>query len=314
MDSPKIYVSVCERADVHYKIDSTILQQPALQRFNASSTEQWQINRLNVPNLAPSMSWINKAAKLHSTRKRSSRRRRILRKRELSRMIIPKNALSTLSEFHGITIDEFTVTSDPNCDAGFVAAITINGSQYQGNGRTKSAAKKIACEKALRDYCLRKMRKRFHDIGATSLSLLGRTTNNAKNENSGIADDEGFTISLASFALHKLYAEWEDEGFSVQHLLRRNTDNSAKKEKLEHTRYELPKSWENMHPASFLSEIRPGTTYVDKGKIGDDQYMGVVVDGREFVQFGRSKKEGRRKAAAAACDYLFGTEFTNISK
>lgn len=104
------------------------------------------------------------------------------------------------------------------------------------------------------------------------------------------------------------------KGFNVQHLLRRSTDNSAKKEKLEHTRYEMPKNGENMHPVSFLSEIRPGTSYVDKGKIGGDQYMGVVVDGHEFVQFGRSKKEGRRKAAAAACDYLFGKNFTNLSK
>uniref|UniRef100_A0A1A9WRX4 DRBM domain-containing protein n=1 Tax=Glossina brevipalpis TaxID=37001 RepID=A0A1A9WRX4_9MUSC len=267
------------------------------------------------------------------TRKETSVRakeRRILQNRRLRKIIIPKNALMALNEIEGITIGEFTIMKIPT--GGFSAFLTVNGHQYDGRGNSQTAAKSSACEKALRYYVIAKMRQEQQSTKRTgsmsiNFSLCNEPTDaNDRNESNEKVDDHNTEldpiddvpmINLASFALYKLYAEWESEGFVIPDMHRNTSDNErsivVKEPKTITIRNELPVNWESMHPASLLCMMRPGTTYTEKGKVGEHpnviQSMAVVVDNQEYVAVGRSKKVARRNVAAVACNTLFGTNF-----
>lgn len=274
--------------------------------------------------------------KLFLTRKKASVRakeKRILQNRRLRKTIIPKNALMALNEVKGITIGEFTITNNPN--GGFVTLVTVNGNQYEGRGNSKMAAKNNACEKALRDYIIAKMRQNPRSTKHSgSMSTTSSLCNEPMDANDGNESNEKLDgqnkevdptddvpmVNLASFALYKLFAEWESEGFVIpeMHPSQGNTSDNegsivVKEPKKTPIRNELPTNWESMHPASLLCVMRPGITYTEKGKVGEKpnvmQSMAVVVDNQEFVAIGRSKKTARRNVAAVACNTLFGTNF-----
>uniref|UniRef100_A0A1B0AUC3 DRBM domain-containing protein n=1 Tax=Glossina palpalis gambiensis TaxID=67801 RepID=A0A1B0AUC3_9MUSC len=274
--------------------------------------------------------------RLFLTRKKASVRakeKRVLQNRRLRKTIIPKNALMALNEVKGITIGEFTITNNPN--GGFVTVVTVNGNQYEGRGNSKMAAKNNACEKALRDYIIAKMRqnprstKHSGNMSTTSSLCNEPMDANDANESNEKVDgqnkevdpvDDVPMVNLASFALYKLFSEWESEGFVIpeMHPSQGNTSDNegsvvVKEPKKAPIRNELPTNWESMHPASLLCVMRPGITYTEKGKVGEKpnvmQSMGVVVDNQEFIAIGRSKKTARRNVAAVACNTLFGTNF-----
>ncbi|KAH8309603.1 hypothetical protein KR059_012111, partial [Drosophila kikkawai] len=223
------------------------------------------------------------------------RQRKIRGNRLLRKAILPRNALMALNELKGIQIEEFSFTSDKG---KYTAMALINGIQYVGQGNSKMAAKNAACEKALCDYMTHKLMPIPLDGG---------------NEESGDPEDDKSMLNLASFALHKLYLEWESKGFPIPSMLFPENNKDGTSESM--ARSELPSGWETMHPVSVLCLMRPNITFLDVEASGDQddglKCVRITVDNRPFTANARSKKIARRMVAIAACNALFGTNFTS---
>ncbi|XP_017112062.1 double-stranded RNA-specific editase 1-like [Drosophila elegans] len=256
--------------------------------------------------------------KLFQSRKKSSKRIRDMKlrlNRKLRQTMTPKNALMALNEVKGITIGDIIIERHP--DGEFTAVVTVNSSLYEGKGPTKVSAKNAACEKAWRDFVIRKMTPKSSKVqpGAESME-----TNEDEAE---ATEDEMPMLSLASFAIFKLFEEWKRDGSIVPEM--RPSANVAqpdggedapvvpKEPKKPTLRTILPTGWETMHPASILCEMRPGLKYIDHGYTIEMpnvvHHFGVVVDDMEFSASGRSKKQARRNVAVKVCNTLFGTIF-----
>ncbi|XP_037724378.1 double-stranded RNA-specific editase 1-like [Drosophila subpulchrella] len=265
--------------------------------------------------------------KIFQKRKKSSERTRDKKQRQnrqLRKSMLPKNALMALNEVKGVTISDFTIESNP--DGGFTAVVTVNAIQYEGKGLSKMSAKNAACEKAWRDFIIAKMTPKPNRMRCTVPENGPEPMEINEDEGDGPEDDLPM-LNLASFAIYKLFAEWEREGYVVPEM--HPSANAAppaggeavpavpavpKEPKKPPVRTELPSGWETMHPATILCIMRPGLIYVDQGASGDKpnvmQHLGIVVDDQEFTASGRSKKIARRNVAIEVCNTLFGTNFS----
>ncbi|EDW46095.1 GM13533 [Drosophila sechellia] len=229
--------------------------------------------------------------------KKSSERTRdkkLRQNRQLRKSMLPKNALMALNEVKGVTISDFTI--DSNTDGGFTAVVTVNSTQYVGKGTSEMTAKIAACEEAWRDFIIAKMTPKPPGIHKVETDI--------NKDEADAPDDDLPMLNLASFAIYKLFAEWEREGYVVPEM---HASANAQ-------RTELPFGWETMHPASILCIMRPGLNYVDYGlswhKVTYMQHMGITVDNQKFHAHGRSKKIARLNVAVKVCNSLFGTNFT----
>ncbi|XP_019846809.2 uncharacterized protein LOC105228862 isoform X1 [Bactrocera dorsalis] len=277
------------------------------------------------------------------TRKKSSVRakeKKIRQNRQLRKTLIPKNALMVLNEVVGLTISEFTITTASG--GGFVAVVTVNDKQYEGKGHSKIAAKNSASEKALRDYVLEKMREKprlrkssVNNDESMEMAVDAPNETVSENGEDGQQDNSGTSaqiddvpmVNLASFAIFKLFTEWENEGYVVPELRvahppqtgsgndSTNGDGNPqfKPPKAAPIRSELPNNWESIHPSTLLCMMRPGLQYREIGTVGDPpnvlQRMGVTVDEVDYESSGRSKKTARRNVAVCVLNELFGTNF-----
>ncbi|KAH8291523.1 hypothetical protein KR054_012488, partial [Drosophila jambulina] len=219
------------------------------------------------------------------------RQKKIRENRLLRKAILPRNALMALNELKGITIGECFFDG-----AKSTATVTVNGTQYVGHGTSKMAAKHAACEKALCEFMSNKLK---------AMPLDGEA------EEASNPDDDQSMLNLASFAIHKLFTEWERKGYPLPSILL--PDNVKPKPAVVNST-ELPNGWESMHPVTVLCRMRPDVAFLDVEASGDLQdslkCVRVTVDKRSFKAKGKSKKLARRMAAIEACNALFGTNFT----
>ncbi|XP_037928501.1 double-stranded RNA-specific editase 1-like [Teleopsis dalmanni] len=266
----------------------------------------------------------NGKLKFFSTRKKFSVRakvQKINQNRRLRKAIIPKNAITTLNEVKGIKINHFTINNSIN--GGFIAIVTVNERKYEAKGNSKTAAKNNACEKALRDFVLTKMDKKpkSKNQKVPSEDVNMDTTNDSDGADSQDPHDDDLPmINLASFAIHKLFSEWESQGYFVPELnpsANGNLDHvttNPKEPKKAPIRNDLPLNWETMHPTTLLCMMRPSLGYNYDGFIGEKdnvmQQVSVILDEQVFTSTGRSKKVARRNVAAKICNKLFNTNFT----
>lgn len=136
--------------------------------------------------------------------------KRLRQNRKLFRMLTPRNAIAALNELHGQSVNESVVIPTPGNK--FEAEITINNVRYSGVGNSKMQAKNAASEKALRDLVINKFQQiKNHETTTT-------VTDSASADDVTMEDDKTEDVpmlQLASFALHKLFAEWEAEGFEI---------------------------------------------------------------------------------------------------
>lgn len=134
----------------------------------------------------------------------SGKEKRVRQNKKLYRMLTPRNAIAALNELHGQSINETTVI--PIQGNKFEAEIVINNIKFQGIGSSKMAAKNSACEKALRDLVINKYQQIKNQDTASNEDVNMETETDA---------NEVPMLQLASFALHKLFSEWEndDEAF-----------------------------------------------------------------------------------------------------
>ncbi|KAH8368136.1 hypothetical protein KR084_007501 [Drosophila pseudotakahashii] len=265
--------------------------------------------------------------KIFQKRKKSSERTRdkkLRQNRQLRKSMLPKNALMALNEVKGVTISDFTIDSNP--DGGFTAVVTVNSNQYEGKGLSKMSAKNAACEKAWRDFIIAKMTPKPARL-QPNIAENGAEPMDTNEDDGDAPEDDLPMLNLASFAIYKLFAEWEREGYVVPEM--HPSANAAapaggeaappvpavpKEPKKPPVRTELPSGWETMHPATILCIMRPGLIYVDYGASGEKpnvlQHLGIMVDNQEFTANGRSKKIARRNVAVDVCNTLFGTNFS----
>lgn len=122
-------------------------------------------------------------------------------------MLTPRNAIAALNELHGQSINETTVV--PVQGNKFEAEIVINNVKFTGVGNSKMAAKNAACEKALRDLVINKFKQ------IKTETITEPVTSEDVNMEDGEPSGDVPMLQLASFALHKLFSEWESEGFEI---------------------------------------------------------------------------------------------------
>lgn len=266
-------------------------------------------------------------SKLQGVRKISNKERRRRQNENLRRLLTPKNALMVLNEIMpGEQVaSQFKVEPvatagqfyQPNPNAHcFRADLTLQGHNYKGFGENKLLARNAAAEQAIRDLMLARMARLLHDRADA-----GEQMQEGENEET---DEALPMIQLASYALHKLFTEWECEGHKVPQL--RPPTNSisetaseagsvaggATKSKAK----ALPESAASMHPCTLLAHMRPQLEYRELAASGQPPHntlftMAIDVDGHTYVGKAANKKEARKAAAKAACEAIFNIQFEN---
>lgn len=139
----------------------------------------------------------------------SGKEKRLRQNRKLFRMLTPRNAIAALNELHGQSVNESVVV--PTQGNKFEAEITINNVRYVGVGNSKMQAKNAASEKALRDLVINK----FQQIKSQEVIAQPPADGNEDVPMEEDKADDVPMLQLASFALHKLFSEWEAEGFEI---------------------------------------------------------------------------------------------------
>uniref|UniRef100_A0A182N408 DRBM domain-containing protein n=1 Tax=Anopheles dirus TaxID=7168 RepID=A0A182N408_9DIPT len=278
-------------------------------------------------------------------RKKNEKERKARQLRRLRKWLMPKNAIVALHELQGPGMAEFTVNTNGHETK---AEIVINNIKYEATAPNKNLAKAKASEKALRDLAFSQMirvkqqraalaQQRQQQSVADGGNATGTDSGTDKLDGSDVemeTDDRVGTEDLpmehlAAFALHKLFAEWEAEGFEVPYpkpgrakvtATPPGTENGASGAvvssilpKVTKTVADLPADAALRHPTTLFAYMRPQIAYEDLGLNSDQAnkefIAGLKVDGHNFVGKGRSKKLARKAAAIDACKTLFGVEF-----
>ncbi|XP_037719914.1 uncharacterized protein LOC119553548 [Drosophila subpulchrella] len=200
--------------------------------------------------------------------------------------LIPKDAIAVVNEIKEMFVNNKTIKRSN--DGKITALLTINSKQFEGQGSSKYAAQSAACEKALRDFFCAKL-------------------------NTQTCQQEIPVLKLASFAIHKLYEEWQ-----IDYKAKVSAPQRARIAipRMPLVRSQLPDDWKKIHPTSLLKYMRPFAIFNYLGCTGVFPYllfnMGTKVDNQEFKANGNSKKKARRNLAVLVCNTLFGTDFIAI--
>lgn len=171
-----------------------------------------------------------------------------------------------LNELKG-HLSQYKITGQGN---QFTAEIHVNGIKYEGFGNSKIAAKNNASEKALRELIIQKMAK----IPKKDVTVIPPTTKKPEEVQEDVEmkdtlstdeDDDVPMLHLASFALHKLFSEWEAQGYQIPDFRTTFTSQSdnegpsvtptPSEKKLPQPRAELPANAQDMHPSMLLAMV-----------------------------------------------------------
>ncbi|XP_075221034.1 double-stranded RNA-specific editase 1-like isoform X2 [Lycorma delicatula] len=272
----------------------------------------------------------------------SRRIKRLKQNAELRKMLIPKDAFVILSELHpGV---KFTVKAQLNAinQAVYLITVYVDGKTFHGQALSKAAAKKIACENALKSLLLEKMDRAVHEASEQmEHSQTESVTEDVKSESGNIDDTmDGSSVSsnrpkrripeddipwgsIASFALHKLFLEWQNQGIEVPVLpiparsstLSRPVSRSSTVVSQPSAESfvqasgppmpmkKIPEDAHKRNPVQLLNQLRPGCPYSEQSS-GIAPHvtfsMSVVIDGEEFVGIAGNKKDAKRECAKAA--------------
>nr|XP_026486496.1 double-stranded RNA-specific editase B2 isoform X2 [Vanessa tameamea] len=279
-------------------------------------------------------------SKLQGVKKISNKERRRRQNENLRRLLTPKNALMVLNEIMpGEQVaSQFKVEAvsggaqfyRPNVHS-FCADLTLHGNNYKGYGENKLTARNAAAEQAIRDLMLQRMARLLADSREGNGSTTGSTTGSCTGagggaregeepqEGEGESEEESLPmIQLASYALHKLFAEWEYEGHKVPNLRPAGSVVEGAAEAAPTRAKALPAGAAAMHPCMLLTYMRSQLEYRELPPEGGHQHnlvfiMAIDVDGVTYVGRAQNKKEARKLAAKAACEALFDVKFKNVS-
>ncbi|XP_014357939.2 double-stranded RNA-specific editase B2 isoform X2 [Papilio machaon] len=313
-----------------HEVEEPKVEKPAQNNFQDEDEEMKKEEDINMSTDNTDTTrppWMK--SKLAGVKKISNKERRRRQNETLRRLLSPKNALMVLNEMlpKDQLASNFKVETvmSPNQymkPHSYRANLTLEGNNYKGFGENKLMARNAAAEQAIRDLIIKKMSKAI----TNEVSGAGGAATSIGEE----TEEEPLPmIQLASFALHKLFCEWEVEGHKVPQLkpptsaqlsecefalevesAGTRTPRGSKKPKT------LPADAGAMHPCMLLTYMRPALEYRELPAQGDrPQNMiytfALDVDGATYIGKASNKKEARRSAAQAACKALFGVEFKN---
>lgn len=246
----------------------------------------------------------------------------------LRRLLVPKNALMVLNELHpGI---KFSVQEQKNAlhQCFCTVQVEVEGKTYSGQGISKTLAKQIACENALKGLLLEKLAKvdqeqqqqqpqlpqlpqqqpqppqqpmeevEIDDDKNTSGGEGDSIISDSKPRRSFPEDDVPWG-SLASFALHKLFMEWQSQGAEVPVAKMVSTPVAGAPSPMK----KIPDDANKRHPVQLLNQLRPGCQYREtrEGNVPSLTFtISVTIDGVDYSGVGSTKKEAKKKCAQAA--------------
>uniref|UniRef100_A0A182WCH0 DRBM domain-containing protein n=1 Tax=Anopheles minimus TaxID=112268 RepID=A0A182WCH0_9DIPT len=229
------------------------------------------------------------------------KRRKEAKLRQLRKMLLPKNSISVLHEILGPKNTEFFIYQ---YGSDIKAKVTVNNVSYEAIDRSKNLAKKNVSEQVLRDLVVTQMA----NVGTDAKSQNDATKNLPVEH-------------LASFALHKLFTEWNVNGFNgngkeaptMHPPVKQQQTGVSYLPKVTKTVADLPPDASLFHPGVLFAYMRPQVAYDDHGLVNNRFYHGFVAslrtDGCCYYGIGQSKKQARKAAAVEACKHLFGVVF-----
>ncbi|XP_013145743.1 PREDICTED: uncharacterized protein LOC106108929 isoform X2 [Papilio polytes] len=323
--------SVGEQA---YEPEEHKAENPAQRDLQDSDQEMKAEVNVSTNNEESRPPWMK--SKLGGVKKVTNKERRRRQNETLRRLLTPKNALMVLNEMlpkdqlaSNFKVETVSSAGQYVKPHSYRANLTLEGNNYKGFGENKLSARNAAAEQAIRDLIIKKMTK----VIASEVGSIGEE-----------CEEEPLPmIQLASFALHKLFCEWEVEGHKVPQFRslttalgsepelsqEAQTAHSAQSAQTAQTAQPaqtaraargpkkaktLPADASSMHPCMLLTYMRPALEYRELAAQGDrPQNMlytfALDVDGATYVGKASNKKEARRAAAQAACKAIFGIDF-----
>jgi len=119
------------------------------------------------------------------------------------------------------------------------------------------------------------------------------------------SDDVNWTY-LASFALFKLFKNWNFEG-------KPTVQAAVEKSSIPRPCQTLPKTAATMNPVALLHLMRPGAAVFEEAmRVGGTNPQVTImchIDGQTFPATAQRKKQAKAEAAKAACRRLFNIQY-----
>ncbi|KAL1140286.1 hypothetical protein AAG570_000218, partial [Ranatra chinensis] len=252
--------------------------------------------------------WFKKSGAYNVRISKKIRKRR--QNARLRHILSPKNAMMVLHELH----PELRIVATEQLNAAnqmvYTVEIEIEGKTYQGHGMSKLAAKQAGCENALKAVLLEKMAKSNIKVDSSepmkveneeeitgnngSANPSEETSESAGGENAATLpnrprrqhpEDDVPWGSLASFALYKLFSEWQSQG--IQLPMAANSNLSQLQQPVQK---KIPEDASKKHPVQLLNQLRPGSQYSEKREGNPPNLtftFTVVVDGQTYQGVGK---------------------------
>ncbi|XP_014230354.1 double-stranded RNA-specific editase 1 isoform X1 [Trichogramma pretiosum] len=250
--------------------------------------------------------------------------KRLRMNQRLRKTLQPKNAIMVLNEMKTGVQFTFPETQANLPSSIFLVHAEIDGKTYVGQGLSKPLARQNAAENALKSLLLEKMtaaamkaRLDAENEAASSnnsMSTEASVNKEAENMETNEEVDEIPWSSLASFALYKLFLEWQNQGTVVPVPRPGISPNKIKKEMSKTvTQKELPPNATLIHPVMLLNQMRPGVTYNEVCRVGNPPNtmftLGTEIDGKEYTGAAKNKKDAKKMAAKSALLALYNLTY-----
>lgn len=215
----------------------------------------------------------------------------------LNNLLKPKNAFTLLQQIKpGSSIK--IIDEGLSNPARYTAHVEYdNGILATGTGTSKMQAKTKAAENVLKNL--------MADV------MAQKNFENADDELPN-PDDNLSLIPLASFALYKLFKEWE-VAKDITALPKTNPPG-IKSEKVVAPKKDLPPNALEIHPSSLINLMMPGINpyEIRRTQPPDSTVtMGYKIDGIVYTGTARNKKEARKEAAKAVLLKYYGLHYPN---
>jgi len=309
----------------------------------------------NAPNgkkRSHSWFWFRKSPGMYMRVSKKIRKRR--QNARLRHLLAPKNAMMVLHELYPEL--KMIVSEQVNAanQMVYTVDIEIDGKGYRGHGMSKIAAKQAGSENALKAVLLEKLTQNNVKINPEEETVdvkmevteqpkgsepVSETDSGEKEKapaaegsevkTEGGAEEGGQQPpfrrfpeddvpwgSLASYALYKLFTEWQAQGFQLPAssymapVFQKNTLNPAvtlPSVGAAAPMKKIPEDANQKHPVQLLNQIRPGCQYSET-RVGDPPNLTftftVSVDGQTYQGVGHNKKDAKKECAKRALEAM----------
>jgi len=275
---------------------------PAEGSVETGKVKSWQLKK-RMPGFK-----INKKVK---KRRQNARLRKILQ---------PKNAIMVLNELK--TGIKFTFQEHTNAltQTMFVVNAEVDGKMHTGQGLSKPLAKQNAAENALKALLLEKMaqaaikvdspegsepvQEEMNTDGGSTPMVEGSDEVSESGNKPETPEDDVPWGSLASFALYKLFTEWQNQGTHVPIPKQATVSPSKQIQTAPAPMKKIPDNPTDRHPVMLLNQLRPGIQFTEISREGTPPNLtftlGVSVDGKAYTGVAKNKKDAKKEAAKAA--------------